>query len=371
MGTFILKGLNVNSRSGPWDGNIRIPDPFSDIPFPAPMSDADLAEVMGWVAFDHHTYIQNSVIGSACTVEFSCLGLTLYLDGSAIPIDTNNLPVGFTVTDANFHGDFLDISGVATEISFLRNGDVLGFADGTSGIVFQNYALGPLTNLQLVTSTLGVILTPDAGGYARVQELWIEGEYTTTAFPYTMTPASGDVEPGETIVISGPDVDSKTVGGLVEPDKVIPIPKKNDEIPVPLPPTEECEECLAECPECDTCYDACLEDFESENCQECLENCLSCLEDCLEDLEEAEKCQQSQQDDPPTEIVIVICDPRGTKFYGSVPLGTLNILVARASGIYRLVDGKTNDTLYATARDGTTYDVAIPTPFGKTGFFRS
>jgi hypothetical protein len=45
--------------------------------------------------------------------------------------------------------------------------------------------------------------------------------------------------------------------------------------------------------------------------------------------------------------------------------------VAEASGIYELVDGKLTDTLYASARDGESYEVKIPNPNGKSGFFRS
>lgn len=197
-------------------------------------------------------------------------------------------------------------------------------------------------------------------------------DYTDPAIQITLTPSGGPVEPGQTIDVDEPDPDL-TYAATNDP-KIIPLPKKPGDPPkltVPLPPTEECEDCIAECPECDTCYDACMEDLESENCQECLNGCLDCLEACLEDLEEAEKCQQSTQEPPEIPTTIIVCDPRGTRFTGSVPIGNFTIVIARASGIYRLVDEKANDTLYATARDGSTYDVAIPTPFGKTGFFRS
>lgn len=57
-----------------------------------------------------------------------------------------------------------------------------------------------------------------------------------------------------------------------------------------------------------------------------------------------------------------------TIFSGSVPLGTLNILQINASGIYTLVPGKTNDTLYDNDSAPETMDVMIPSPFIKTGF---
>lgn len=82
----------------------------------------------------------------------------------------------------------------------------------------------------------------------------------------------------------------------------------------------------------------------------------------------AEECQQSTgSDTPPTAIIIIM----GTQFSGSVPLGEFTVLVANASGIYTFVEGKTNDTLYTAARDGETYNVKIPNPGARTGFFRS
>ncbi len=58
----------------------------------------------------------------------------------------------------------------------------------------------------------------------------------------------------------------------------------------------------------------------------------------------------------------------GTEFSGSVKLGTIQILTTLGSGIYRLVSGKTNDTMYINnPNDATTEDFAIPDPSGKTG----
>jgi len=56
----------------------------------------------------------------------------------------------------------------------------------------------------------------------------------------------------------------------------------------------------------------------------------------------------------------------GTLFWGSVSLGSLSVLYANGSGIYRFVLSKRNDTLYD--HNGGTDDVAFPRPFGKTGF---
>lgn len=60
-----------------------------------------------------------------------------------------------------------------------------------------------------------------------------------------------------------------------------------------------------------------------------------------------------------------------TEFSGSINLEVLEILYVDTSGVYQIVPGKTNDTLYSGDRDGTTVDVAIPKPFIRTGFVGS
>jgi len=66
---------------------------------------------------------------------------------------------------------------------------------------------------------------------------------------------------------------------------------------------------------------------------------------------------------PITMIVQIV----STKFTGSVLLGTFEIMIADASGIYNITPNKTSDTLYSQ-NSLTTEEVKIPTPFIKTGF---
>jgi hypothetical protein len=57
-----------------------------------------------------------------------------------------------------------------------------------------------------------------------------------------------------------------------------------------------------------------------------------------------------------------------SQFSGTVTLGKLlTIYFVNAPGIYRLVPGKVNDTLY-DIENGGTIEVQIPDPFAKTGF---
>lgn len=58
----------------------------------------------------------------------------------------------------------------------------------------------------------------------------------------------------------------------------------------------------------------------------------------------------------------------GTQFSGWVNLTPLTVTLVDASGVYRLVKDKTNDTLYDQIAPISTYNVKIPNPFIKTGF---
>lgn len=186
--------------------------------------------------------------------------------------------------------------------------------------------------------------------------------YEGGSFTHTMTPNTSD--PGGTITVS-PNTEGLTIALITDSGRVVPIEPKPDGFETPYPPTEDCTGCFGECPECDTCATACAEDLEGEECQACMQACLDCLTACLEDLELAEACHESAPPGPTTVIIT------GTQFSGSVVLGELEILEAEGSGIYRFIPNQRHDSLYASARDGTTYDVKIPNPSAKTGFFRS
>lgn len=177
---------------------------------------------------------------------------------------------------------------------------------------------------------------------------------------WSMTPPSGNVEVGETIEIepNPPETEEDPTVVIIDGTHVLPY---NGE--VPYPPTDACTDCYGECPECDDCVAACTEDVTSEACQACMQACLDCLAACLEDLMEAEECQASAVGPDITVIA-------GTRFGGSVTLGTLTILTTNGSGMYRFTMGKKNDTVYDSDRLGGTHDIKIPNPGGTTGFFR-
>lgn len=227
-----------------------------------------------------------------------------------------------------------------------------------------NLGTGPLSSASATTS-----------GSANLDNISVIIDYNDPSITMTLTPSGGNIEPGASITATGPgaaDFEYAALNG----DQVIPIIPKiigPDEVVLEVPTPEPfCEDCFDDCPECEDCFDACNEDLVGEACQACLDACLDCLVECLDDLELGEACLGSADDDPDAPIpIVIICGTPGNQFTGSVPLGNFTIIVAEASGIYQLIDGKEEDTLYTPERDGTTYDVKIPNPNGKTGFFRS
>lgn len=366
MGTFILRPVSVSANDGEWqvrlNGGAVTPNPTNPQLVAAVQVDNLLAHT--------ELIIPNGTPGSP-DVSYSCIGLGIYLDGSPTPTDTNNLPLGFTVISANVRGQ---IACTATSISFLRDNSPVATFLGPIGITSVDVALGAISTVSLINSILGVSGSSAGVGQVEAAGIRIEGEYIASSFAITLNPASGDVEPGQIIRATGSNILGINFVGTVG-NKVIPLVTKPDGpdvlIEVPYPPTDDCVDCLTtDCVDCDDCFTVCNEDLESEECAECMAACLACLEQCLEDVDLAENCDNSSGTPPEIDIVIICGDP-GNQFSGSVPLGTFTIIVANGSGIYRFVDGKTNDTVYTAERDGTTLDIKIPNPFGKSGFFRS
>jgi len=189
----------------------------------------------------------------------------------------------------------------------------------------------------------------------------------------SLNPSGGNVEIGQNITATGPNASEMTYA-IIQDELVIPIVPKiigpNEVLlEIPYPPTDPCFDCLGDCPQCDDCITSCSEDITEEDCQACMEACLDCLVQCLENLELAEACHESSGTTTTPTVIVVVCG--GPGFSGTVTLGNFVILTTNGSGLYRFVLGKTNDTIYQSTRDGETYDVKIPNPSAKTGFFRS
>lgn len=74
----------------------------------------------------------------------------------------------------------------------------------------------------------------------------------------------------------------------------------------------------------------------------------------------------------PTDAIIITIVVTSTQFSGSISLGQLTtIYLISASGIYRLVTNKRNDTVYNELELPSTINVKIPDPFARGGFIGS
>lgn len=189
----------------------------------------------------------------------------------------------------------------------------------------------------------------------------------------TVSPASGNAQVGQIITVTGPGAADLQYAFETE-DGIIPVEAQiisdtEVRIEVPYPATDPCYDCFPSCPECEAAFGPCDVDIASEECQAAMQACLDCLTACLEDLQLAEECQQSSHNPPDIDVPVVLI--AGTQFGGTVVLGNFVIINADGSGLYKFTIGQTHDTLYHGDRDGTTYNVKIPNPGGKTGFFRS
>lgn len=264
----------------------------------------------------------------------------------------------------------------------------LSGSDHYSNVTTFDFSAVPITKAELITRFTSWLVQLDGVWIADGFDPGSSGESSGFTFSgirisityqegpavsFTIEPTGGELEPGQIIVVTGPNASEQeyffeTADGVIP---VIPQIINDDEvwIELPYPATDPCFDCFPECPECDSAFAPCDEDLTSDDCIAAMEACLGCLSNCLEDLQLAEECQQSTQEpsDTPVPVVLVV----GTQFSGNVLLGNFVVIVANGSGLYKFDLNQTHDELYSTSRDGTTYNVKIPNPGGKTGFFRS
>lgn len=259
------------------------------------------------------------------TSSFYMNNLDWYLDGSLVPIGFASLPSGFTVLSAIVNyavnaGNFF-VNGVG-HLRFDAFTESAAFTSADGSVYMVNdllvqfpYPTLPLpTALDLNNGLFGVRYSGGTTGLA-IDELSITGTYTLLGYSYTIPEDGNSVEVGDIISITSPgtnpltDLDLTHLTISMTCGTVVPITQTQTLYTFAVPAT----------------------------------------------------CSGAG-------VVNILATGDGFQFSGSVPLGTLNVLLTNASGIYTLVPGKTNDTLYSSLRDGTTRNVKIPNPFGKTGY---
>lgn len=259
------------------------------------------------------------------TLRLSFTGNCIFLDGSPTPISFAGLPSGFTVLTASVEIR-TDPSGVqpggGVAQFFLQQGPS---NDGT--VNTNSFPYSSLAILHIVSSGIGLKVNFTApmgtapGIGPAIYDFRVEGTYELQGFIFTLQVPNEPVNTGDEITVTSGTLDLDQVT-----DIDIEYTDENGD-PQIIPVTV----------------------IRKQN-----SNTLIFI---MPDLNSIGA--------PPGIIIITI---HSTQFSGSVTLGKLiTIYFLNAPGIYTLVAGKSNDTLY-DIENGGTVDVKIPNPFGKVGF---
>ncbi len=295
------------------------------VSFPAPVSNANAAQIAA--SLNGGGLAQTVVAGGfANFVDMWVLTGGNPQDGTYA---FNNLPAGFTVASQSLIASILAAIGPggSYDITLSALGSGGSNTLTTAGAGLLTFTYGSLqTAFQLGTEKLGVIIGADVNTIINVLSLTLTGTYTLFAFTWTVD-TSNPVRNDEPVQISSDPLDPDPLQ-LDELDEVNIqyVDLDGDPQTVIITPTTQTA------------------------------NLYIFLMPLLPGVDASQP-------------ITLNAVGNGTQFSGSVMLGTLEILIENGSGIYRIVPGKTNDTLYInSAVDDTTADVKIPNPFAKTGF---
>lgn len=279
------------------------------------------------------------------TLRLSFSGDCIYLDGSLTPISFAGLPAGFNPLTASIK--------IITD-AFINNVSYyLQHASGNDGTVNTDdypYDFGAFptpTMLDIISNGCGLRVSfnlniGESGQVTGVYNLRIEGTYDLQAFPYDWTNDTPDVDPrvDKEVTITS------TNGGL---DTVV-----TDDTDITTNPNFPDENNIFGNPNgkwsgITLVYGSNTYTIPSESIIEQTADELIFEIDywfilwilLLDPMPEKEKKKKIE-----AELKL------GTRFSGSVSLGTLTIVIADASGIYRFVSNQTHDVVYF--RDGYT-----------------
>jgi hypothetical protein len=318
MGTFIVRAnspSDVDLQSG------GVPDAA------IPSGTLDAAEAIK-IAGDFK-FLSCGSIGFPNSFRVNIISLKVFLDGGLVPLGINDLPPGFVVDDAKIviastlFGGFDDFVNSNSSGSILKaNIDIGNPIRRSTDLPITTFTEPteivlplPISNPSLF-AFLGFRWDNSNSVSYQMDRLVITGNYHIETFQWTLNPVSGsNVEQQQTITVTSDPGDPNhlqlnNISQLVlfGCGVIIPSVQTQNLLVFSIP----------------------------TGCGPGLRN--------------------------------LIATGNGIQFSGDITLGSYTILVADASGIYTIVPGKTDDTLYKSARDGTTFDVKIPDPFIKTGF---
>lgn len=246
-------------------------------------------------------------------IEFIIDTLGIYLDGSGTPIDENSLPTGFNFQTLNYEASYSVGTNGSITLNVYPN-------LGASPLPFPT----PITLNGVFNSLPRVVWTTDhtgnpgtqdqlfyhqmTGTYQRISTQWVIENLTD--------PTRGYNKPGDRMRMRNSD-DSDSVFDEVTQINLFP----NIRI---LPPY----------------------------IIQTKKRIIFIIPDDVTD-----------DDD-----TIVTITGNGTSFSGDALVGLINVLTPNRSGIYSIILNQRHDTLYIGDGTNTTENVAIPNPFGKTGF---
>lgn len=264
-------------------------------------------------------------------IRFNIDATKIFLDGSSTPTDINDLPAGFTPLTLVLKKGNADLinAGDFIFVSF----DALTESDGseTQALSFD-YPTTPVPTIQnIIINGFGwrcaFVIDSTSELAADASAFFLEGTYVANSFHWTLQTPTTPLKSGDTVIVSVPSGDPEAL----DPTKIQTASFSYRLIPggpittVNIPST----------------------DWSLVNTE--------FFDFTLPDI----------SGDKPTVLEFFITS---TQFTGSVSLGRLTtIYFQNAPGIYKIVSGKTNDTLYDVINGGT-IDVKIPNPFAKTGF---
>lgn len=288
----------------------------------------------GWTLASGTTYNTDGTVATRTLDSFA--GSILQLDGIDVG-GIENIPVGFKVTSATWGFKAFNnplVGGMpASRVSVGSDGSDNQAASGAGSNTYFNSYPGTITIIELFTDELHAEFDV-TGNNKKVQVILgdnitdsnflIGGAYTIVNFSFTVDPDPAKI--GDTITITAS-------ASLDEVDNI--------HILYIDPTTGEATESVVP-----------ATDFLTQTATEITFLLSSSL--------------------IPTDFsgdIVILGDGNGTQFSGTIALGVLTIFIENGSGLYRLIEGQTHDTVYLSSATGDqTTDVAFPDPFFQTGY---
>jgi hypothetical protein len=344
MGSFRITALAIQSQSGITGCAINSSG--------VPATDANILLILNQLSpVNPGTFIATTGAPAAGTIRLIPDSRNIFLDGAASPTPESNLPIGFRAYAATLTTQVAEGGDLSTTRSL-----VVGATVGTEGSSTLAYpSTPPLSLNSILATTFGMNWQTTATSDIAIYILRITGFYDIMTWSWEI--ANGVELPDGT--------------KLFDPEEIIEITSEDIYSPGNPPgnPTGT-GPCLDIVTEIVFSWTDPVTGFETItvaaldfNEQTCFTISFPLPETLPEDIPIT--VTPKSPNFPPIEPP----EGTGTEFDGSVLLGPIIILNTLTSGLYKIVADKTDDTMYIDSPNSDdTVEIAIPDPFGKTGF---